>query len=72
MKLFPYEKVAADIPQLARGMVWCTVCGRSESVNGADCLRNGWPKCHGFTMTIDSPDERRAIARPTEWKGEPR
>lgn len=47
-----------DCPQLKRGMVWCTVCGRTEKVDGADCLRHGWPECHGFTMTIDSPEER--------------
>ena len=55
-----HDNIAADIPQLRRGMVWCTVCGRSESVNGADCLRNGGPLCHGYTMTIDSPEERAA------------
>jgi hypothetical protein len=53
-----HERLATDIPQLARGMVWCTVCGRSQRVNSAGALQNGWPKCCGYTMTIDSPEER--------------
>lgn len=53
-----HEHIAADVPQLRRGIVWCTVCGHSERVNGANALRNGWPKHCGFTMTIDSPEER--------------
>lgn len=57
-----HNRIAREVPQIKRGMVWCTVCGRSESVIGADCLRHGWPKCHGFTMTIDSQEERRARA----------
>lgn len=58
-----HEKIAADVPQIRRGMVWCTVCGRSERVDGANALRHGWPKCHGYTMTIDSPEERAARAK---------
>jgi Zn finger protein HypA/HybF involved in hydrogenase expression len=54
-----HENVAASVPQLRRGKVWCVKCGRELDVNAADCLRNGWPKCHGQTMTIDSPEERR-------------
>ncbi len=57
-----YEEMAHAIPQLARGMVWCTTCGRSESVKAAARLRDGWPKCCGYTMTIDSPEERRNFA----------
>lgn len=60
-----HDRIAEDVPQIKRGMVWCTVCGRPEKVNGADCLRHGWPKCHGFTMTTDSPEER-AILRAKE------
>jgi hypothetical protein len=49
-----HDRIAADVPQIRRGMVWCTTCGRSERVNGADCC--------GFTMTIDSPEERRSLS----------
>lgn len=53
-----HENIVSDVPQLRRGIVWCTVCGHSERVNSAGALRNGWPKHCGFTMTIDSPEER--------------
>lgn len=36
-------------------MVWCRHCGRSQSVDAANCIRSGWPKCCGYTMTIDLP-----------------
>ena len=48
-------------PKLSRGMVWCTTCGGSQRVDSGDCLSNGWPKCCGYTMTIDSPEERAAL-----------
>lgn len=57
-----HERIADDVPQIKRGMVWCKSCGRSQKVNGADCLRFGWPKCHGATMTIDSPEEQKTLA----------
>jgi len=55
------DSIVDDVPQLKRGQVWCTVCGKSEKVNSGKALRNGWPKCCGYTMTIDSPEERRAM-----------
>lgn len=54
------EKIARDAPRVARGKVWCLLCGSSRHVDGAECMRSGWPKCCGQTMTIDSPEERRA------------
>lgn len=54
-----YEDMGDSHPSLKRGRVWCTECGRSQWVNSAECLRGGWPKCCGYTMTIDSPEERR-------------
>lgn len=59
-----YADAVAAVPQLQRGMVWCTKCGRSEKVNSAGCLARGWPTCCGYTMTIDSPEER--AARPSQ------
>lgn len=50
-----HEKIAADVPQIRRGIVWCHTCGREDRVNVADCLKHGWPKCCGYTMSIDSP-----------------
>lgn len=36
--------------------VHCTVCHRDERVENG--LADGWPKCCGYTMTIDSHEER--------------
>lgn len=58
-----YEKIASVIPQLRRGIVWCRTCGRSQHVDSAQALAHGWPKCCGYTMTIDSPEERAAKER---------
>jgi Zn finger protein HypA/HybF involved in hydrogenase expression len=55
-----YRKIADSHPSLSRGQVWCRTCKRSVKVDSADCLQNGWPKCCGYTMTIDHPDT---------WKG---
>jgi hypothetical protein len=57
--------MAKSHPNLERGKVWCTVCGRMERVDAAHCLRHGWPKCCGYTMTIDSPQWRAAHPRTT-------
>ena len=59
-----HHDLAQSHPSLSRGEVWCTVCGRHEYVNSAYALagkRGGWPKCCGYTMTIDSPEERAAF-----------
>jgi len=51
----------AEIPQFKRGMVWCRKCGRSQRVDAVSAtMGGGWPKCCGYTMTLDSPDEQRA------------
>ncbi len=55
-----HERLANAHPSLVRGLVWCHTCGRCESVNSAECLRSGWPKCCGCTMSLDAP---RAGAR---------
>jgi hypothetical protein len=57
-----HENIANNSPKLRRGMVWCVKCGRSQQVDAANCLAQGWPKCCGETMTIDSPGERRGAA----------
>lgn len=53
-----YSALAASHPKISRGLVWCKTCGRLVRVNPAEALREGWPKCCGYTMTIDSPSER--------------
>lgn len=56
-----HDDLAQCHPSLARGKVWCRRCGGSRAVDPAECLRSGWPICHGATMTIDSPEEQRAL-----------
>jgi len=51
-----YKETSNSHPSLQRGMVWCKTCKRSQKVDSADCFKNGWPKCCGYTMTIDHPD----------------
>lgn len=43
----------AEAAGIKQATVYCTVCGASQEVDGAECLRSGWPKCHGYTMTLD-------------------
>ena len=57
-----HEKIAREIPQLARGQVWCRQCGRTQRTDSAEAMRYGWPKCCGYTMTIDSPEEQERLA----------
>lgn len=64
-----HETLAQSHPKLTRGMVWCRSCGFSQRVHSADALRNGWPKCCGYTMTIDAPDERSRPATQEEGGG---
>lgn len=44
-------------PKLSRRQVWCRHCGSTRRVENG--LRDGWPKCCGYTMTIDSPEEQQ-------------
>lgn len=58
-----HRNIAASVPQLARGQVWCLKCGATLKVDSGRALQSGWPKCCGHTMTIDSPEERKARSR---------
>ncbi len=60
-----HNSLAQSIPQIARGKVWCTQCGKVQRVDGARALERGWPKCCGYTMTIDSPEERASTSKAT-------
>lgn len=51
-----HEKIAESHPSLRRGQVWCRTCGREKRIDSALAIRFGWPKCCGYTMTIDHPD----------------
>jgi hypothetical protein len=66
-----HDKLAQSHPSLSRGMVWCRQCGWSQSVSSAHAFKHGWPKCCGYTMTIDSPEEQAALkARASMVGGE--
>ena len=51
----------SEIPQVKRSKVWCHTCGRVESISAVN-FSTGWPKCCGYTMTIDSPEEQKRLA----------
>ena len=59
---------AKSHPSLVRGRVWCRSCGATRRVDSGHALRNGWPKCCGYTMTIDCPEEQEAL-RPKAQEG---
>lgn len=54
-----FQRLVEGVPKLRRRQVWCRTCKHSEYVDSAECLRTGWPKCCGHTMTIDAPEELR-------------
>ena len=42
-----YNDMAADLPDY----VTCPICNKNKTVNVAECLRKGWPKCEcGLVM----------------------
>lgn len=47
----------SEIPQIKRGTVWCHECGHTEQIDVGN-FRTGWPTCCGYTMSLDSPEER--------------
>ena len=51
----------AEIPQIKRGLCFCHTCERTEKISAAN-FRTGWPKCCGYTMSLDSPKERAELA----------
>lgn len=58
-----YKTLGDCHESLRRGKVWCRTCGREQSVDSADALAHGWPKCCGYTMTVDSPEEQAIYAQ---------
>ena len=58
-----YKTLANSHPSIKRGKVWCRYCGKSKNINPEFALKYGWPKCCGYTMTIDSPAEQQKLKR---------
>lgn len=49
-----HNRIAEDAG-ITKCRVRCEKCGREQSVNGGNALAHGWPKCHGYTMTLLRP-----------------
>lgn len=50
------EFIKKSHKSLERGQVWCRTCKKTLKVDIVSCIMYGWPKCCGYTMTIDHPD----------------
>jgi hypothetical protein len=50
--------------RVARNVVYCTRCKFQQAVNGAMCMETEWPRHCLATMSIDTPEERRARYSP--------
>ena len=66
-----HEHIARSHAKLQRGQVWCTSCTATQHVDPVESLRHGWPKHCGYTMTIDSPEERLELAGEHHFVREP-
>ena len=64
-----HDRLARSHPSLERGQVWCRTCGVTQRVDSTYALRHGWPKCCGYTMTIDSPEEQKRLSTPETGRG---
>jgi len=53
------QNAIQNSPQLKRGQIWCHSCGKTQKTNSYSNLICGWPKCCGYTMSLDSPEERK-------------
>lgn len=45
------EKLA-EAAGIKNAVVRCNSCGKVLQVDGAECLRSGWPVCCGSTMKL--------------------
>lgn len=67
-----HNKIAGDLAGFG-GVLRCTVCKYEEPVGGPDgiaaSLSDGWPRCHGYTMTWVTDrllaEERAARSEPS-------
>jgi hypothetical protein len=63
-----YRDMAAAA-EIVHGQVQCKKCGATAKVDGAWCLRNGWPKCCGYTMGLVSDESQAAIKTGRDTNG---
>ena len=52
-----HSKIAEDVYGKGNRSVYCKTCGREKIVDPAFCLAHGWPRCCGYTMSLDKPKE---------------
>lgn len=57
-----HEQLASDAG-IKRAQVQCEKCKRILLVDGAKCLAEGWPQCHGYTMTLLRPHFKKGARR---------
>jgi len=46
------HECAARAAGLQPAQIRCQACGRLQTVNGSAALADGWPVCHGHTMSL--------------------
>lgn len=54
-----YDEIARSHPSLLDGRVVCGRCGQTRVVDAARCLREGWPKCCGQTMSLETKEGQK-------------
>jgi len=53
-----HRSIADALPSLSH--LGCMMCGKKQNVgNVANKLRNGWPKCCGYTMRLFTEREMK-------------
>ncbi len=48
-----HQNIAQDVWGTNQLTVTCRTCGDQKEVDPSHCLAHGWPKCCGYTMTVD-------------------
>jgi hypothetical protein len=48
-----YDEMVEKSSAMKKGLVYCHICKKEQKVDSAECLRKGWPKCCGSTMSLD-------------------
>ena len=46
--------VIENTPHIDWSYVTCRICGKRVDVDPRRAFKKGWPKCCGYTMTIDN------------------
>lgn len=55
------DSITNNSPKLKDGRVWCHECSNNMKVDSELALKNGWPKCCGYTMSLDKPNTANQI-----------